>query len=178
MDFLLCNNPLAKMPAGRVAYLYHPGSPRIFASIIEIDYKKEVVDFNYKGNNVVFGYHRKDGIRRVFVLMTIHGGERDIDKSLAVLNRAAAWYCTCLIKEDIPVYGEGTWNLLQSYNVEQAPRLHVLQMKDTDQFLVSYGTGIFCTPDIKEVTGFINALYKDYDNYDDPDPISGVINKI
>ena len=178
MDFLLCNNPLAKMPAGRVAYVYHPVSPRIFASVIEIDYKKEVIDFNYRGNNVVFGYTRKDGLRRVFVLMTIHGGERDTDKALFVLNQAAAWFCTCLSKEDMHVYGESTWSPIQPYNVQQAPRIFVLQLKSTDQFLVSYGTGIFCTPHLEEVTGFINALYKDYDNCEDPETVLGKINSI
>ena len=178
MDFLLCNNPLAKMPAGRVAYIYHPTSPRIFASVIEIDYKKEVIDFNYKGNNLIFGYTRKDGLRRVFVLMTIHGGERDTDKALSILNRAAAWYCTCLSKDDLPVYGQSSWSPIQSYNAHQAPRIAVLQLKATEQFLVSYGTGIFCTPHIEEVTGFINALYKDYENSDDPDVVDGVINNI
>jgi hypothetical protein len=178
MDFLLCKNPLLSMPAGRVAYVYHPGSPRIFFSIIEIDYKKEVTDFNYKGNNIVFAYNRKDGHRRLFVLMSIHGGERDIDKSLTVLRRAASWYCTCLNKEDRPVYGESTWDLLQPYNAQQAPRLFVLQLKATEQCLISYGTGIFCAPDIIKASDFINVLYKDYDNIDDSDPVSGVVNGI
>jgi hypothetical protein len=178
MDFLLCNNPLAKMPAGRVAYVYHPGSPRIFASVIEIDYKKEVIDFNYRGNNVVFGYTRKDGLRRIFVLMTIHGGERDTDKALAVLNQAAAWFCTCLNKEDMRVYGESSWSPIQPYDAQQAPRISVLQLKSTDQFLVSYGTAIFCTPHIEEVTAFINALHKDYENSDDPEAVLGKINSI
>ncbi len=178
MDFLLCNNPLVKMPAGRVAYVYHPGSPRIFFSIIEIDYQKEVTDFNYKGNNIVFAYLRGDGLRRLFVLMSIHGGERDTDKSLTVLKQAAAWYCTCLSREDAPVYGKSRWNLLDPYNEQQAPRLFVLQLTATDQCLVSYGTGIFCAPDIVQASSLINALYKDYDSSDDPDPVSGAVNSI
>jgi len=178
MDFLLCNNPLAKMPAGRVAYVYHPVSPRIFFSIIEIDYKNQLTDFYYKGNNVIFSYTRKDGLRRLFVLMSIHGGERDTDKSLAVLRQAAAWYSKCLNKEDGSKFGESSYSLLQPYNEKQAPRLFVLQLKATGQCLVSYGTGIFCGDDATEAKGFINALYKDYENTDVPDPVNGVINSI
>ena len=39
-------------------------------------------------------------------------------------------------------------------------------------------TGIFCTPHLEEVTGFINALYKHYDNSHDVDAVEGIVNNI
>ena len=75
--------------------------------------------------------------------MTIHGGERDTKKVLTILNQAAAWFCTCLNKDDMPVYVQSSWSPIQPYNAHQALRIAVLQSKATDQFLVSYGNRYF-----------------------------------
>jgi hypothetical protein len=159
-DFLLCHNPLARMPAGRVAYIYHPDNPRIFASIIEIDYKTKVTDFNFKGYNVLFEYDRGDGLRRIFVIMTIHGGDRNLDKTITVLKEAAGWYSTCLNKEDINTYGKGAWSLMHPYNSKEAPGLDVLHLRAVDQYVISYGTGTFCVDGEEEMHRLVTLMYK------------------
>jgi len=162
-DFFLCHNPLRRMPAGRVAYIYHPDSPRIFASVIEIDYTRRLTDSNLKGYNVLFGYFRGDGKRRIFVLMCMQGGDRNIDKTIALLQDAAGWYCTCLNKEDEATYGKGSWMLMQPFNTKDAPGLTALRLKAVDQYVISTQGSLLCTDGEKEFYQLIDLLYKKED---------------
>ena len=163
-DFYLCHNPLGKIPAGRVAYIYHPDTPRIFSSVIEIDPSKELLDFNFKGCNVIFEYDRPDGKRRLFLMIVMQGGARNMDTTITLLREAAGWYCTCLNKEELTTYGKpGSWSLMRPYNKDQAPNLEVLHIHSTNQYLISYGAGTFCTEGIKELHIIIDLLYKDED---------------
>ena len=164
-DFYLCHNPFGKMPPGRVAYIYHPDNPRVFVSVIEIDYSQRLIDFNFKGCNVMFQYHRADGKRRLFLMIVMQGGARNTAATLALLKDAAGWYCTCLNKEDVITYGKnGGWSLMHPYNKDKAPNLDVLHIQATDQYLMSYGNGTFCVDGLDSLYTTIDFLYKDVDD--------------
>ena len=114
------------MPPGRVAYIYHADSPRVFVSVIEIDLTKPLEDMSFKGCNILFGYNPGDGSRRVFLMIVMQGGARDVDTTLALLEEAAGWYCSCLNKDDAARFGKaGTWTLMPPYDKIKAPNLVV-----------------------------------------------------
>lgn len=162
-DFFLCHNPLAQMPAGRVAYIYHPDNPRIFASVIEIDSTRRVTDSNIKGYNVMFLYFRGDEKRRIFVLMCMQGGDRNRDKTITLLQEAAGWYCTCLNKADEAMYGKGSWTLLEPYNPQEAPGLTVVRLEAVDQYVISTQGSLLYVDGEEGLYQLIDLLYKKED---------------
>ena len=152
-SFNICYNPLASYSGGLVSYIYNQAKPRFTAMLLRADQKD--VDINFNGLNYPFVYVRGDDEQQMYVLIMNDMIDRSTtSKLLDLLQRAAAWYVTCLNKTDQKIYGKGSWSILVDYH-SSMPGIQVLQIEQSGAFLLFYNGGVRTFKSEEELSKFI-----------------------
>ena len=170
-SFLLCNNPLAIYGGGFVSYIYHESKPRFMAMLFRADTEKDV-EINFNGLNYPFVYVRGDGQQQMYVLIIKDMIDRSTtSKLLDLLQRAAAWYVTCLNKTDEKIHGRSSWSTLVDYH-SSMPGIQVLQIEKSGALLLFFPGGVGTFKNEEEVSKFL----EDKLNYPDQGGLEVKIN--
>lgn len=164
-SFMLCHDPLGRIPEGRLGYIYHYKSPKFLATIIEIDYSKALSPSIFeRGQNILFSYYPGEGLERIFDIMVVDGGggDRNFKKIQYLLTKAAEWYASCLNQEDMmKAFGkQSTWSPMRDYS-PLTPDLQVLHIQAFDQYLLSLGNMLALVNKREDLQKIIDMYAKD-----------------
>jgi hypothetical protein len=160
--FYLSQNPLERMPAGMIGYVYATVKPRFFAELYKLTPFPFESDMYLGGSNVLFNYRSAvTGELEHYVLVVKHNlDEAKPERLQKALHKAAEWYATVLAKSAGKVAGKSHELAFAGDFNAWMPNVKILQLTAKGWYLLSQNKAVECFEDFAELQDYLVEFQK------------------